>query len=270
MRLPAGVRGKMILHVKNIFQKIRETVTQKWVQEADQKNMPFTKHLEELRYRLVVVFVTIGGCFIALYPLSKNLLIILQTPIEEKLYMLAPTEAFIVLLKLSLFGAIVVSLPMTLYQLWAFIAPGLYANEKKYVLPFVFLGTLFFGIGGLFSYKIILPFGLKFLLGFGGGIVEPVISVANYITFVTRMILVFGAVFELPLIVLFLTKVGIVTPALMRTYRKYAIVGAFILGAILTPPDVFTQILMAGPLIILYELSIWVSVLVWKKPVDEE
>jgi sec-independent protein translocase protein TatC len=256
--------------MKNIFQKIRESVAQKRDQEDDQKNMPFTKHLEELRYHLIVVFVTIGCCFIALYPLSKNLLIIFSAPIKEKLYMLAPTEAFIVLLKLSLFGAIVVSLPMTLYQLWAFIAPGLYAHEKKYVLPFVFLGTIFFGIGGFFSYKIILPFGLKFLLGFGGGLVQPVISVANYITFVTRMILVFGAVFELPLIVLFLTKLGMVTPALMRKYRKYAIVGAFTLGAILTPPDVFTQAMMAGPLIILYEISIWVSVLIWKKPVDEE
>ena len=251
-----------------MFQKIRETVTQKWYQENDEKNMPFTGHLEELRYRLIVVFVTIGCCFIALYPLSKNLLIIFSAPIEEKLHVLAPTEGFIVFLKLSLFGAIVVSLPMTLYQLWAFIAPGLYAKEKKYVLPFVLLGTIFFGIGGLFSYKIILPFGLKFLLGYGRDLLQPIISVANYITFVTRMILVFGAVFELPLIALFLTKLGVVTPALMRRYRKYAIVGAFILGAILTPPDVFTQVLMAGPLIILYEISIWASVLFWKKPVD--
>jgi len=256
--------------MQSIFRKIRESVKQKWYLDTDEKNMPFTRHLDELRYRLIVTFVTLGCCFIALYPLSKNLLIILRAPIEEKLYMLAPTEAFIVFLKLSLFGAIVVSLPMTLYQTWAFIAPGLYAKEKKYALPFVILGTVFFGIGGYFSYKIILPFGLKFLLGYGGDLIQPVISVSNYISFVTRMILVFGAIFELPIIAVFLTKSGIVTPALMRKYRKYAIIGAFTLGAILTPPDVFTQALMAGPLIILYEVSIWVSVLLWKKPSDSE
>lgn len=232
--------------------------------------MPLTGHLEELRYRLIVTFVTIGCCFIALYPISKNLLVILSVPMEEKLHMLAPTEAFIVFLKLSLFGAIVVSLPMTLYQGWAFVAPGLYANEKKYVLPFITLGTLFFGSGGLFSYKIILPFGLKFLLGYGGNLITPVISVSNYVSFVTRLILVFGTIFELPLIVVFLAKLGIVTPALMRKYRKYAIVSAFVLGAILTPPDVFTQALLAGPLIILYEVSIWVSVLFQKKPSEIE
>ena len=231
--------------------------------------MPLTGHLEELRYRLIVVFVTISACFIALYPLAENLLIMLKAPMSEQLYMLAPTEAFIVHLKLALFGALVVSLPMTLYQGWAFVAPGLYAKEKKYVLPFVVLGTLFFAIGGYFSYKIILPFGLSFLLGYSKELIQPVISVANYVTFVTRMILVFGAIFELPLIVLFLTKLGLITPTLMRRYRKYAIIGAFILGAILTPPDVFTQAMLAGPLIVLYEVSIWVSVFFYKAPAEE-
>lgn len=255
--------------MKNIVQKIREFLTQQWHLDSDEKNMPLTGHLEELRYRLIVMFVTIGACFIALYPLAENLLIMLSVPMSEQLYMLAPTEAFIVHLKLALFGALVVSLPMTLYQGWAFVAPGLYAKEKKYVLPFVVLGTLFFAIGGLFSYKIILPFGLKFLLGYSKELIQPVISVANYVTFVTRMILVFGAIFELPLIVLFLTKLGLISPMVMRRYRKYAIIGAFTLGAILTPPDVFTQAMLAGPLIVLYELSIWVCVFFYKAPAEE-
>ncbi|MBD3308120.1 twin-arginine translocase subunit TatC, partial [candidate division KSB3 bacterium] len=195
-----------------------------------------------------------------LYPFAESLLIILRGPMKEQLYMLAPTEAFIVYLKITIFAAIVVSIPMTLYQGWAFLAPGLYAQEKKYILPFIILGTLFFGIGGYFAYKLILPFGLRFLLGYGGSLIQPVISVSNYISFVTKIILVFGVIFELPIIVVFLTKLGIATPALMRQYRKYAIISAFVLGAILTPPDVFTQLLMAGPLIILYETSIWVCV----------
>lgn len=251
--------------MNKIFQKIRDFAARQSFLNENEKNMSLTGHLEELRYRLIVTAITIGACFIALYPLSKNLLVFLSAPMKEQLYMLAPTEAFIIYLKLALFGAILVSLPMTLFQGWAFIAPGLYAREKKYVVPFVVLGTIFFAIGGLFSYKIILPFGLKFLLGYGGELVQPVISVANYVTFVTRMILVFGTVFELPLIIFFLSKLGVVSPMLMRRYRKYAIVGAFAIGAILTPPDVFTQTMLAGPLIVLYEASIWVSVLVWKK-----
>ena len=258
------------LHVKKIFSRIRKVVSGGWFQGTDEKNLSFTEHLEELRYRLIVVFVTIGCCFAALYPFSESLLDILRVPMEEQLYMLAPTEAFIVYLKLAIFGAIVVSIPMTLYQGWAFVAPGLYVNEKKYVLPFVTLATIFFGAGGYFAYKLILPFGLRFLLGYGGTVVQPVISVANYISFVTRIILVFGAIFELPIIVVFLTKLGMVTPVLMRKYRKYAIVGAFVLGAILTPPDVFTQALMAGPLIVLYEVSTWVCMFLSKKSSEEQ
>lgn len=241
----------------------------KWTRKSDEKNLSLTGHLEELRYRIVVALLTVGACFLALYPLSKNLLLIIRAPMEEQLYMLAPTEAFVVHLKLAIFGAIIISVPMILYQAWAFVAPGLYSNEKKYTLPFVLVATLFFLIGGFFSYKVILPFGLSFLLGFGGEVVQPVISVSNYVSFVTKMILVFGTIFELPVVVVFLTKMGIVTPALMRKYRKYAIVCAFVLGAILTPPDIFTQALMAGPLIILYEISIWVSVILSKKSPED-
>ena len=244
--------------------------TWKWTRENDEKNLSLTGHLEELRYRIVVVLITVSACFLALYPLSKNLLLLIRAPMEEQLYMLAPTEAFVVYLKLAIFGAIIISVPMILYQLWAFVAPGLYDNEKKYTLPFVLVATLFFMIGGLFSYKIILPFGLSFLLGFGGELVKPIISVSNYISFVTKMILVFGAIFELPVVVVFLTKMGVVTPALMRKYRKYAIVSAFVLGAILTPPDIFTQALMAGPLIILYEISIWACVILTRKSSEDD
>lgn len=244
---------------KSVFHQIRKLLTQEWFHDLEEKNLPLTGHLEELRYRIIIVFVTIGACFAALYPFAEQLLIIVSTPMKDmQLHMLAPAEAFIVYLKLSIFAAIVVSMPMTFYQSWAFIAPGLYAREKKYVFPFVIFATLFFAIGGYFSYKIILPFGLTFLIGYGGALIVPVISVSNYVTFVTRVILAFGVIFELPLIVVFLTKLGLVTPDVMKSFRKYAIIAAFVLGAILTPPDVFTQILMAGPLIILYELSIWI------------
>ena len=206
--------------MKNIFQTIRKWVAQQWYLDTDEKNMSFLDHLEELRSRLFVILATMGCCFLALYPFAERFLVILRTPMQEQLYMFTPTEAFVVYLKFSLFGAIVVSLPMTLYQLWAFIAPGLYVHEKRYAVPFVLLGMLFFGIGGVFAYTVMLPIGLKFLLGYGGQLIQPIISVTNYITFVTTMILVFGAVFELPLIIVFLTRLGMVTPALLRKNTK--------------------------------------------------
>ena len=230
----------------------------KWAETTDDKEISIVGHLEELRHRLIIALGTVGGCFLALYPFSERLLVILHVPIQnEQLYMLSPAEAFVVHLKLTVFAAIVAAVPVLLYQIWAFVAPGLYVHEKRYALPFVAVASVFFLLGGLFAYGVMLPFGLKFLLGYGGTLIQPMISVSNYVTFVTTMMLVFGAVFELPVILLFLAKMGIVTPAMLRGFRKYAIVGAFIIGAILTPPDVVSQVMLAGPLLVLYELSIW-------------
>ena len=255
--------------IQQKIRKIRTYVAQQWYADKDEKNMSLMEHLEELRYRLIVILLTAVGCFLALYPFAESLFILLRAPIQEQLYMLAPAEAFVVYLKLSLFGAIVVSLPMSLYQLWAFVAPGLYVKEKKYVVSFIVGGTMCFGIGAMFAYKVMLPFGLSFLLGYGGNLIKPVISVSNYISFVTTMILVFGAVFELPLIALFLARVGMITPAGLKKNRRFAILGAFIVGAILTPPDAFSQILLSVPLVILYEISIWVCVIFQKKSEEE-
>lgn len=250
-----------------LFRNIRTSITQQWQQHADEKNMSLIDHLAELRYRLIVALLTIAGCFVALYPLSERLLIIVSVPMREQLYMLAPTEAFVIYLKLAMFGAIVISMPMTLYQGWAFIAPGLYAHEKKYAIPFVLLGTGLFVVGAYFCYAVVLPFALEFLIGQSSSLIKPMISVKNYVSFVTWLLLVFGSIFELPLIILFLAKMGLVSPDLLKRGRRYALVGAFILGAVLTPTaDIFTQSLLAGPLLVLYEISIWGAVLVWKKP----
>ncbi len=243
----------------------------KWSDTTEEKQLSLVGHLEELRYRLLVSLITVGVCFAALYPFSETLLTLVHVPIQnEQLYMLSPAEAFVVHLKLAIFGAIVVSVPMLLYQLWAFVAPGLYANEKQYALPFVLVATGFFMLGGLFAYFVMLPVALKFLIGFGGSLIQPMISVTNYVSFVTTMMLVFGAVFELPVILVFLAKMGVVTPAYLRAFRKYAIVGAFIIGAVLTPPDVVSQVMLAGPLLVLYELSIWACELFAKPKVIEE
>lgn len=232
--------------------------------------MPFTQHLEELRKRLIIIFISIGFGFILTYFLSHKIILILKIPLGQDLIFISPTEAFFVNLKVALFASLFLTIPITLYQLWKFVSPGLLEKEKKHTLPFVVFSTIMFVIGGMFAYYLILPFGIKFLLAYGTNGIKPMLSLGNYISFTTKLILAFGIVFELPLVLLFLTKIGIVTPKFLTRNRKYAILLIFIIAALLTPPDVFTQILMALPLIVLYEVSILLSKLVYKKKGDDE
>jgi sec-independent protein translocase protein TatC len=178
------------------------------------------------------------------------------------LIFLKPTEGFLVYIKISVFVGIILSLPVIFYQLWKFIAPGLYKKERRYVPMIVFFSTFFFLTGAFFCYFLIIPFGLNFLLGFTTDQLEPTIQISEYLKFVTLLIMVFGIIFELPLLSYFLTKMELITPEFLRAKRRYGIVAIFIVAAILTPPDVITQLFLAGPLIILYEVSIWVSKLV--------
>ncbi len=229
--------------------------------EIDEKKMPFTAHLAELRMRLIWICLSLGICFAVVYPNSERLLIFLQRPLGQKLIMISPTESFMVYLKLSFFGALILSVPMILYQLWAFVAPGLYPSEKRLALPFVIFTTLCFALGAVFAYELALPIGLKFLLKFGGDLVTPMISVANYVSFVGMLLLAFGFVFEFPVLIVLFVKLGLVTSAFLRKNRKYVILGIFIIAAVLTPgPDVFSQFLMALPLWLLYEISLVIAV----------
>jgi sec-independent protein translocase protein TatC len=227
--------------------------------EVNEKRMPFTAHLAELRSCLVWICISLGIGFALIYPNSERLLIFLQRPLGQKLIMISPTESFMVYLKLSFFGAVILSVPVMLHQLWGFIAPGLYPSEKRYAVPFIVSTTFCFGVGATFAYMLALPIGLRFLLKFGGDSVTPMISVANYVSFVGMFLLAFGLIFEFPILIVFLAKIGLVTPTFLRKNRKYAILGIFIVAAVLTPPDVFSQLLMAGPLWLLYELSILIT-----------
>ena len=154
---------------------------------------------------------------------------------------------------------VVVASPVVLYQLWAFIAPGLRREEKSWFLPLIFFSPLLFLLGVGFAFKIAFPLGLKFLIRFQTPSLEPLFSISNYISFITFFLLGFGSVFELPVVALVLTKLGLVSPHLLRSKRKHAVVILFILAAVLTPPDVVTQLLLVIPLLVLYEVSIWVS-----------
>ncbi len=236
----------------------------------NEREMPFLDHLEELRWRLlksiISIFIMMVICFffsdyileLLLYP-GKNL----DTPVP--LQVLKVQTVFIIKLEIALFAGIVFSLPVIFYQLWQFLAPGLLLKERKLLPMIVFASVVCFLVGGLFAYFIIIPYALQFFLSLAPPDIENKIALDFYIGFLLRLIVVFGVVFELPMLSLLLSKFGILTPSFMRKYRKYAIVGAFILGAILTPPDPTTQVLLAFPIIILYEISIYISHIFAKK-----
>ncbi len=242
--------------------------------QTPEEELPVTEHIEELRQRLFKSFIAIGIGFLIAWPFKKKILLFLERPLPEnlqgKLIFLSPPEAFFTALKISFFAGILISLPFVLYQVWKFIEPGLYEHEKRFILPFMFFSLLFFFLGASFAYFVILPFGLRFLLGFMGNLLIPQITVGNYVSFVIQMILAFGFVFLLPVVVWLLSKLGIINYRLLERNRKYAILVIFIVAALLTPPDAFSQIMMAIPLLVLYELSIWVSKLAGKEIEEED
>lgn len=178
--------------------------------------------------------------------------------------------AFFVALKVSFFAAIIGALPIILAQIWMFVAPALYANEKKMIIPFIFGGTSMFAIGVLFAYYIVTPFGFDFLITFGSFKFTPLINIEDYVGFFTKIMFGFGIAFELPIFAYFLALLGMIDDRMMRDFFKYAVVIIFIVAALLTPPDVLTQMLMAGPLIILYGFSILIVRLVNPAPPLEE
>lgn len=179
---------------------------------------------------------------------------------------------FMVALKVSLYSAIFLALPIILWQMWLFIAPGLYDNEKKMALPFLIGVTVMFAIGVLFAYYVVTPFGFQFLITFGAFLYTPLINIEDYIGFFAKILFGFGLAFELPMIVYFLASIKLITEKTLLDFFKYAVVIIFIIAALLTPPDVITQLLMAAPLIILYGVSILVAKMInpYKEDEDDE
>jgi sec-independent protein translocase protein TatC len=222
--------------------------------------MPFMEHLSELRVRIVRSLVALLiGLGIAL-PFSQKIVDYLARPVQatgNNLVFLALTEAFWVQMKVAVIVGLFIAAPAILWQIWAFVAPGLHQHEKKYAAPFVLVGSLLFIGGGAFSLKVVTPYAINFLLSYSRPGLLPMISIGSYVDFLLKFTVAFGLVFELPLALTLLSRMGVVTPAMLAKNRKYAILGAFIAAAILTPtPDAFNQTLMAGPLIILYEIGI--------------
>ena len=167
-------------------------------------------------------------------------------------------------------AGVFVACPFLFYQIWAFIAPGLYEEEKKYIIPLALSSALFFVLGGVFCYFGVFPFAFEFFMSYSTDNIVAMLSINEYLSFALKMVLAFGLIFEMPLFSFFLARMGIITAQKMRDVRKYAILAIFVVAAILTPPDVFSQLMMAGPMLVLYEVSIWVAALVGKKKVERE
>lgn len=232
--------------------------------DAPQKEMSFWEHLEELRSRLIwsLVGIAIGTAICALFSdaiVNKFLLApALHVHPPFKIQNLKPYGQLMLYMEIVFIAGLVASLPNTFYQFWKFVQPALYPNERKYVTSIVIFSTLFFLIGGSFGYYVLIPRALSFFATFGTTNIENIIDVQSYFSFVVGIILACGVVFELPMLSYFLAKIGILTPQFMRKYRRHAIVITLIVAAAITPPDVASQVMVAIPLYLLFEVSILV------------
>ena len=233
-------------------------------------------HIADLRKRLIISSITVVVMFFVCFSFYEPILNWMMVPVEASLpknsQMVAVEiqETFFTALQVAFFSGFIISLPVIFWQLWLFLAPGLYDHEKKLVIPFVFFGTLMFLIGASFAYYIVVPLGFDFLIAFGSAVVTVLPSIGKYVDFFTKLLFGFGIAFELPVITFLLAKVGLVTDKDLKEFFRYAIVIIFVVAAILTPPDVMSQLLMAAPLIVLYGVSIYIAKVFNPAPKDEE
>jgi len=237
---------------------------------ADRK-LPLTAHLEELRKRLIYSFLAIGVAFAISYAFIKDIVEILMRPLVQvlpqgsSLVFTAVPEAFLTYFKAAFLTGVFFSSPFILYQIWAFVSPGLYEREKKYVYPYLFVSSAFFLAGAFFCYFIVFPVIFRFFLSFASEEIRPLPAIREYLTFTIKLLLVFGLLFQWPALILFLSRMGVVSAQVLSKNRKYAILIIFVAAAILTPPDLVSQLLLAGPLLAMYEGSIWMAKFFGKK-----
>jgi len=229
----------------------------------EESPMPLTAHLEELKTRLIRVLIVVGIGFGVCYLFKDWSFRVITKPLvdampaQSTMIFTGLPEAFFIHMKIAFFASLLLTAPYTLFEIWRFVSPGLYRDEKKYVLPFLFFSTLLFGSGVLFGYYIALPPAFAFFVSFSTDFLKPMISFKEYLSLTLKFLLAFGLCFEMPVFMFFLAKLGVVDAKMLSKQRRYAILIIFIAAAILTPsPDAISQILMALPLMFLYEVSI--------------
>jgi sec-independent protein translocase protein TatC len=231
----------------------------------------FIEHLEELRKRLIVSLIAVGIGFIICYIFSKDIFSFLMMPLQRALpsgatmIFTTPAEAFFTYMKVGLLVGVFAASPIVLYQIWLFVAPALYSHEKRYVIPFVSTSTILFVGGAAFGYFIVFPAFAKFFMHFATDFILPAPRLKESFSFCAMLLITFGLTFELPLFIFFLARVGVIDSRMLAHNRKYVIILIFIVAAILTPPDPLSQVMMAVPLVALYEVSIWVARIFGKK-----
>ncbi|MGZ3742902.1 MAG: twin-arginine translocase subunit TatC [Pseudobdellovibrionaceae bacterium] len=230
--------------------------------QMDEKHQTLVEHLGELRTRIIfcayALFIATAIC----YGFSENIFNFVRQPITPYLtngglIYTAPMDKFVAHLKISFVCGVIISCPFWLYQIWLFVAPGLYKKEKNYSVGFILAGTLLFLLGVSFSYFVVLPMAFHFLMTYGGEVDKPMITIDHYLGFFTQMCLMFGAAFELPLILIILGMLGIVSQKFLREKRRYALMILAVASAIITPPDLLSMMMMLGPMIILYEVAVF-------------
>lgn len=230
-------------------------------EQSEGKGQSLYEHLGELRVRLIycayILIVATAVC----YGFSEKIFDFIRAPIQPYLsngglIYTGPLDKFMAHIKISFVGGVIVSCPLWLYQVWMFVAPGLFSKEKKYSLGFIGSGTILFFLGSAFSYWVVLPMAFHFLMNFGGSVDKPMISIDQYLGFFTQMCLMFGVSFELPLIISILGMLGLVSQKFLKEKRRYAVMTLAILSAIITPPDLMSMIMMLIPMLALYELGV--------------
>jgi sec-independent protein translocase protein TatC len=228
--------------------------------------MPFTSHLAELRSRLIKCCIAISVAFLGCFAIVEGIFDLLAAPIRRinvpglTIIGTAVSEAFFTKMKVAFAAALILALPVLLWQAWQFVAPGLYEHEKRYTRSFVLFGSLFFLAGAVFCYEVFLQLGLKFLLRRYEAIqVQPLIQMGEYLSLVSRLVLAFGVMFQLPVVAYFLARVGLIDHRFLIRHIRYAVVGVAILAALLTPPDIISQVLFMLPLALLYAVSVLVA-----------
>ncbi|MFH1729652.1 MAG: twin-arginine translocase subunit TatC [Pseudomonadota bacterium] len=235
---------------------------EKLVPKPQEREMPFLAHLEELRIRLIRIVIAIVIGFALSYYFAENIFNILMMPIiglfppkQGNLHFTGLIEPFITYLKVGILSGFFIAFPYIFSQIWGFVAPGLYKNERKYVVPFIIMGSFFFMCGAMFGYFIVFPLGFKFFLSFATEDIKPILTIKEYLSLTTKLLIGFGVIFETPLVISFLSLTGVVRAKTFLKAWRWAIIGSFAVAAILTPPDVGTMCLMSVPLIILYFAS---------------
>ena len=223
-----------------------------------QTEQPLRDHLQEFRKRLIICLVVVAIAALACYNYVDDIIALLSGP-AGKLYFMNPSEVFFTYMEIALYAGVLFTLPVLLYEVWAFVAPALWPEERRVVLVILPTAVILFYVGLIFAYYLVIPAAVTFFMGFATQTLQPMFSLESYLSFILALTLPFGFIFELPLIVVFLAKIGLVTGDFLKGKRKILIVIAFIFAAVVSPTtDIFTQTMIAVPLIVLYEISLFI------------